>query len=107
MIIIPRIDSVGYALYCSDEDHEYAISVSTPMILSVFCKSKFNPKKNQASLLVAFKKSKHYLIIVLPSDVPTNDVYCPDTGKILIKYELEDSGKALMRVIEENDEKSM
>jgi len=106
MIITPKIEIVGHSVICSDE-HKIAVSVSTPMMLSIFCKERFDPKRHQASFLVTFKKSRHYLIIVLPSDVPTNDVYCPDTGNLLIKYELEDSGQALMRVTEETNEESV
>jgi len=98
MILIPKIDKIGRAFVCGDREKEIIISCASPLILSAFCRDSFNPKEHDAAILIAFKESKNYLIIESPNGVPMRNIYCPDTGKILIKYEEFESENALVRI---------
>lgn len=97
MILTKWITCVGKAVIASKEN-ECAVSCSSFMALSSFVKDNFNVKKHDAALLIKFAESDHVLILEDENDIPYKDLYDPGTGKLLIKYEVEQVMPSYLRI---------
>lgn len=97
MIIVPKIDSVGYVAICSDE-HEVCISAASVVAFKNFIKQYYDVKKHDAACMLQSKFSTQRIFFMSIEDIPMHNVYCPKTGKPLLVYESLETKKALIRI---------
>jgi hypothetical protein len=102
MLIIPWIDTVPIAMIAGS-DSDVVVSASSPCIFSAFLNEKSEELRKQKKLLdflllVMFKGSSFVLFIKDKNDIPDKDIFDPGTGKLWIKYEVDQKSKALIRI---------
>ena len=93
MIITKYQTLAGHAVVGGEEP--IALSCQSPIALQDFLQSKFNPQKHTCALMVKFHKSTHVMFLETPRDIPMRNVIDPDTGRFLLKYDIEPIDKSL------------
>jgi len=101
MMLTKWIEKVGKAvIHDGQTDEEITIvSAKSPMHLTTWIRSFYDPKIHDAALLIRNKKSDYVLFLETPLDVPIKNIIDPNCGKCyLIKYSADKIGKCLIRV---------
>lgn len=102
MLIIPWIEKIPIAMIAS-LDHETVVSASSPFIFKTFLHEKIEELRKEKKILnyilmIMFKGSSYALFIKDENDIPENTLHDPGTGKIWVKYEVDQKTKAMIRM---------
>lgn len=98
MIVLPWVETVGYAAYAPCKEYDCLIHADDPLALRKFLQDRFNIKQHDAAAMFKWNESRHYVLIRNLYDIPMYNVYCVDSSKPLIQYSKDEDIKSLVRI---------